>query len=124
MMNNKNIELLDTLRDIGGDSLTAITLLTKISSKFDVQLYIKDIMSNKTIKEISDQIIENKEKGISKIKIEKATKQELYPLSSAQKRMYYNSKMIGEDNIVYNIPGGILVDEILDKIFGSFCIGK
>ena len=60
-------------------------------------------------------IIKNKEKGISKIKIEKVPKQELYPLSSAQKRMYYNSKMIGEENIVYNIPGGVLVDEILDE---------
>ena len=115
IMNNTNIELSDTLIDIGGDSLTAITLLTKISSKFDVQLYIKDIMSNKTIKEISDLIKENKEKGISKIKIGKAPKQELYPLSSAQKRMYYNSKMIGENNIVYNISGGVLVDDILDK---------
>ncbi|MBQ2835741.1 MAG: amino acid adenylation domain-containing protein [Clostridia bacterium] len=115
MMSNKNIDLSDTLIDIGGDSLTAITLLTKISSKFDVQLYIKDIMSNKTIKEISDLITQNKEKGTSKIKIEKAPKQDVYPLSSAQKRMYYNSKMIGEDNIVYNISGGILVDDILDK---------
>ena len=39
----------------------------------------------------------------------------MYELSSAQKRIYYNSKMIGEDNTVYNMPGGIIVDEILDK---------
>ena len=67
-----NISLNDTLISIGGDSLTAITLLTKISSKFDVQLFIKDIMSNKTIKEISDIISANKQKGYTKIKIEKA----------------------------------------------------
>ena len=51
---------------------------------------------------------------MSKIKIEKAPIQEFYPLSSAQRRIYYNCKMIGEDNTVYNMPGGILVDEILD----------
>ena len=115
MMHIENISLSDSLLDIGGDSLTAITLLTKISSKFNVQLYIKDIMSNKTIKDISDLIRENQTKGVSKIKIERVPEQEAYPLSSAQKRIYYNSKMIGEDNTVYNMPGGIIVDEILDK---------
>ena len=48
----------------------------------------------------------------AKVKIEKAPEQENYVLSSAQKRIYYNSKMIGENNIVYNIPGGIIVDKI------------
>ena len=115
MMHSSNVSLSDTLLDLGGDSLTAITLSTKISSKFNVQVYIKDIMSNKNLKEISDIIRENQAKGFAKIKIEKAPEQEVYPLSSAQKRIYYNSKMIGEDNTVYNIPGGILVDEILDK---------
>ena len=111
----ENVSLSDTLLDLGGDSLTAITLLTKISSKFNVQIYIKDIMSNKTLEEISDLITENKENGMSKIKIEKAIEQTEYPLSSAQKRIYYNSKMIGKNNTVYNMTGGIMFDEILEK---------
>jgi len=115
IMHIENVNLLDTLLDLGGDSLTAITLATKISSKFNIQINIKDIMANKTIKEISDIIIENQEKGCVKAKIEKVQEQETYPLSSAQKRIYYNSKMIGNKHIVYNLPGGILVDEILDE---------
>ena len=114
MLNIDNINLSDTLLELGGDSLTAITLTTKISSRFDVQLNLKDIMSNKTLKEISDIIMERQSKGCTKIKIEKALEQEYYPLSSAQKRIYYNSKMIGEENLVYNMPGGILVNEILN----------
>lgn len=115
MLNIENISLSDTLIDLGGDSLTAITLLTKISSKFDVQIFIKDIMSNKTIKEISDCISESKQKGFTKIKIGKAPEQESYPLSSAQKRIYYNSKMIGDNSLVYNMSGGIIVEDILEK---------
>lgn len=114
MMHIENVSLSDTLLDLGGDSLTAITLSTKITSKFNVPVYIKEIMSNRTIKEISDLIRENQAKGIKKIKIEKAPEQETYPLSSAQTRIYYNSKMIGEQNLVYNTPGGLIVDEILD----------
>ena len=115
MMHIEKVSLTDTLLDLGGDSLTAITLSTKISSKFDIQIYIKDIMSNKTLKEISDLIRENQTKGFAKIKIEKVPEYGRYPLSSAQKRIYYNSKMIGDKNTVYNMPGAILVDEILEK---------
>ena len=115
MLRIEQISLTDKLLDLGGDSLTAISLATKISSKFNVQVDIKDIMSNKTIKDISDKIRENQAKGFAKIKIEKVPEQETYPLSSAQKRIYYNSKMIGEENLVYNMPGGIIVEEILDK---------
>ena len=72
-------------------------------------------MSGFTVKDISDFIKNNAAKGSTKNKIEKVAKQDVYPLSSAQKRIYYNSKMIGEENLVYNMPGGIMVDEILDK---------
>ena len=114
MLQVDKVGINNTLLEIGGDSLTAITLTTKVLSKFNVQLNIKDILSNYTIKDMSDYIAENQTKDISKIKIERIKEQDYYPLSSAQKRIYYNCKMIGEDNIVYNMPGGITVDEVLD----------
>ena len=115
MLGIQQISMEDTLLDLGGDSLTAITLSTKILSKYNVQINIKDLLLNYTVKDISDYIKENQEKGAAKIKIEKTPKQETYPLSSAQKRIYYNSKMIDDKNLVYNMPGGIMVDEILDQ---------
>ena len=115
MLRVEQISLTDKILDLGGDSLTAITLSTKILSKYNVQINIKDLILNYTIKDMSDYIRENQEKGFTKIKIEKASEQESYPLSSAQKRIYYNSKMIGDENLVYNMPGGIMVDEILDS---------
>ena len=115
MLRVENISIEDSLLELGGDSLTAITLSTKILSKYDVQVSIKDILTKYKIKDISDYISENKSKGNEKIKIKKAPIQELYPLSTAQKRIYYNSKMIGEENIVYNLSGAILVEDILDK---------
>ena len=114
MLQVDKIGINNTLLELGGDSLTAITLTTKVLSKFNVQLNIKDILSNYTIKDMSDYIAENQTKDISKIKIEKVPIQDTYPLSSAQKRIYYSVKMIGEDNIVYNMPGAVLVEKILD----------
>ena len=115
MLQVDKVGINNTLIELGGDSLTAITLSTKILSKFNVQLNIKDILSNYTIKDMSDYITKNKTEDISKIKIEKAPIQETYPLSSAQKRIYYNVKMIGEENVVYNISWAMLADEILDR---------
>lgn len=115
MLQVEKVGINNTLLELGGDSLTAITLSTKILSKFDVQMNIKDILSNYKIKDMSDYIEKNKTKDISKIKIEKAPIQDTYPLSSAQKRIYYNVKMIGEENVVYNISWAMLADEILDR---------
>ena len=114
MLQIDKVSINDTLLQLGGDSLTAITLSTKIVSEYNVQINIKDILSNYTIKDISDYIEKNKSKDVSNVKIEKAPVQKTYPLSSAQKRIYYNSKMIGENNVVYNTPGGIIIDEILN----------
>lgn len=115
MLQVDKIGINNTLLELGGDSLTAITLTTKVLSKFNVQLNIKDILSNYTIKDMSDYIVENQTKDISKVKIEKVPIQDTYPLSSAQKRIYYNVKMIGEENVVYNISWAMLADEILDR---------
>ena len=114
MLHISKVSIEDTLLDLGGDSLTAITLSTKIMSTFNVQINIKDILSNHTIEDMSDYIQKNQTKDMSKIKIERIKEEESYQLSSAQKRIYYNAKMIGNDNIVYNMPGGIIADEILE----------
>ena len=113
MLNYEDISINDTLLDLGGDSLTGITLSTKILSKYNVQINIKDILSNFTIKNMSDYILKNKNES-KEIKIPRIEQREFYPLSSAQKRIYYNSKMISEENTVYNMPGAILIDGILD----------
>ena len=115
MLHVSKVSIEDTLLDLGGDSLTAITLSTKILSRFNVQMNIKDLLSNYTIKDMADYIENNQKHDISKIRIERVKEQETYPLSSAQKRIYYNSKMIGEDNVVYNISWAMLADEILDR---------
>lgn len=54
---------------------------------------------------MSDYIQENQSKYGKRVKIERIKEQPTYPLSSAQKRIYYNAKMIGNDNVVYKHAG-------------------
>lgn len=99
--------------ELGGDSLIAINLCAKIYSEFNVQFSVKDILENPTIKDLSD-LIANSENLSNTIKLTKADKSNYYPLSSAQKRIYYSTKKISENNLVYNVSGALLVDSLLD----------
>ncbi len=115
VLKEEKISILDTLTDLGADSLNAITISIKILSKYKVQVNIKNLLSNYTIKDISDYIEKNGDKKVDKLKIAKAPEKEDYPMSSAQKRIYYNCKLIGENNTVYNMPGAIIIPERVNK---------
>ena len=110
-----NIDISNSLLELGGDSLTAINLSSKIRDVFGVDVYVKDIIAKNSLADLSDYISSLSVSNKKSFEILPAENSEFYPLSSAQKRIYYASKMIGDDNIVYNIPGAILVNSILDK---------
>lgn len=113
VLDEKNVGINKSFFEVGGDSLAAITMSELVYEKYHVKIQVKDILNNLTIKDLSN-LIKNSNVSDS-IDIKKASSSEFYPLSSAQKRIYYTSKMIGDKNVVYNIPGAILVDSILDK---------
>lgn len=107
---------------IGGDSLLAIKMSAKILDVFHVDISVKDIFKTPVFSDLLQLIMINKENTSTRIKIAKTEK--CYPLSFAQKRIYYTNSLIGEQNIVYNLPGGLLVKEVLDakKVEQSFNI--
>ncbi|MBO4815916.1 MAG: amino acid adenylation domain-containing protein [Clostridia bacterium] len=113
VLNINNISIEDSFFEIGGDSLSAINLCTKIESKFNVQIFVKDVMDNSVIKDLSDYI-SSKNTDLSKQQISKVRKATSYPVSSAQKRIYYASSIAGEDSVLYNICGGLILDSIPD----------
>lgn len=106
------ISISDSFFEIGGDSLTAITLCSRVYKNFNIEISVKEIMENSIISELSD-LISNKNVSDSLI-LSKAEKQDFYPVSFAQKRIYYSTKMISEKNIVYNLSGGFIVGKVLD----------
>ena len=110
-----NVSMSDSFFELGGDSLTAINISETISKELNVEVSVKDILDKNIIMNLSDYISGLSNTDKSSFKILPAEESEFYPLSSAQKRIYYASKMIGDDNIVYNVPGAILVNSILDK---------
>ena len=108
----ENISIEDNLFDIGIDSLSAINLSLSISKELNIQLTVRDIFEHPIIKDLSDYIetLSNKR---SIIAIPKAEIQKYYSLSSAQKRIYYSANL-DKESTLYNIAGGIIIDELLD----------
>lgn len=116
-----NLSIDDNFFELGGDSLSAINLCVQIQEKMNVQLFIKDIINNPTIRALSDTI--NKSNKIfKKNQIKKISNQDYYETSSAQKRIFFATKLAGDDSIIYNTPGGIILDGIIDANKLEYCI--
>ena len=121
VLNLEGISTTDDFFDLGGDSLAAINVATKINDKLNAQISIKNIFDNPNIAQLSEFLED--EKTQNKIeKIEKVVKREYYPTSSAQKRMYYATLADGKDSILYNISGGLILEQKpnIKKINDSF----
>lgn len=107
-----NISIKDSFFGIGGDSLNAITLCTHLSSILSVSISVKDVFDNPVIENLSDVIASKSGNDLNKT-IPKSENKAFYPLSSAQKRIYYANAVTGNNSIVYNVSGGILFKNIL-----------
>lgn len=114
ILNSDSISIDDNILELGIDSLSAITLVALLTKKYDIQISVKDILDNNATIEDLANIIKNSDKVIN-TSIPKVKKSDFYPLSSAQKRIYYACKMIGDKNIVYNISGKIKFNQHLDS---------
>ena len=108
MLHLDNISIGDSFFGIGGDSLNAITLCTHLSDRLKTSISVKDIFDNPIIKDLSDFISNIDLSEEIPQTIFKAESAKFYPLSSAQKRIYYANTLSGDKNIVYNVSGGIL----------------
>ena len=108
----EKISVTSNFFELGGDSLCSLRLISDIYTKFSVKLAVKDIFACSTIKKLAEYIdAQTKIETDTEQKIEKTPTKSFYPLSSAQKRIYYTTKIEGENSITYNMPGGILFNK-------------
>lgn len=100
--------------ELGGDSLIAIKIITKLSTDYKIDIRMKDIFDFPTISLLSEFIdaSDSKEKTLNKT-LKKAKIQTSYPASSAQKRIFYTMQT-DPSSVVYNMPGGILFNNLPD----------
>ncbi|WP_147239340.1 non-ribosomal peptide synthetase, partial [Tenacibaculum sp. E3R01] len=105
--------------ELGGASLKMIFLINNIKNEFGVDVPLKEILVNPTIKQICKLIKESETVNYSSIT--PVNNREYYPLSSTQKRMFYEYEY-DKESIAYNAPVFLTVKGFLDvhKLEGAF----
>lgn len=100
ILNINKISIDDSFFDLGGDSLTAITLCSKIYNEFNIQLSIKDILENPIIKDLSD-VISSKDLHNKNCPLKKAEIKDIYQASFAQKESFTQHKLSLVETMLY-----------------------
>ncbi|XLS30266.1 amino acid adenylation domain-containing protein [Flavobacteriaceae bacterium M23B6Z8] len=100
--------------DYGGDSLSMVFLKNSLFHEFAIKISLKDIISKPTIAHLARLINKGQAFEHKELKIPVVEKQDYYPLSPSQKRMYYLSQF-DSDTIAYNMPQATVLKGALDK---------
>ena len=97
--------------ELGGHSLKAMVILAKIHKELNADMPLREIFRLPTIKLQAEYIVNSEQREYQAIK--PVGKRELYPVSSAQRRLYVLNSVEG-DNIAYNIPEIMIIEGQLD----------
>jgi acyl carrier protein len=97
----------DNFFSLGGHSLKATILTSKVHKVFDVKLPLLEIFKTPTVKKLARYIKDTGQEAY--VSIKPVEQKEYYPLSSAQKRLYVLQQMQPQDtfyNMLHVIPLG------------------
>ena len=111
MLELDSFSLSEDIFSLGMDSINTLNLSIKIESIFNKEITSQQILHCSSIVDLAKMIDSSKEICNEKIEAKPIDYNKSYPLSSAQKRIYYASKMESENNILYNMPGCIILDK-------------
>ena len=101
-LNTHSISIEDDFFKLGGNSIIAIKLSSRIAKKFNKKIHIADIFSRHTIRALGKFIDESKDKGVVITPIN-VSKPEDQLLSFAQERLWFIESYEGGTS-AYNIP--------------------
>ncbi len=109
ILNGEKISILDNFFDIGGDSLKAIELTSKLESK-GYEIQVKTIFDCETIQDLAKQLMK---KEFETTKVEYGS---VIPATPAQMRVY-TAQSMNADSTLYNIPYVFKVESLdVDKL--------
>lgn len=117
LLNADQISRTDDFFDLGGDSLIAIQLLTKMETAFDVVITIKDIMEHSELEQLAS-FIDNAEISTAKIQPTGMMQYTLLP----QQMAIYTACSKEKDSVAYNMPTRIVLPKEIDREKLASCL--
>ncbi|GGF89962.1 hypothetical protein GCM10010912_38930 [Paenibacillus albidus] len=111
ILNVRWIGLDDDFFSLGGNSLKATIMLSKVLKKIDKKIQIGQLFKYSTVRELSRYIRDEAREQFIPITV--VDQKEYYSASPAQKRIYILEQM-HEMNLVHNIPGKLEIEGHLE----------
>ena len=102
----------DDFFHLGGHSLKATLLASQVSKMFNVEFPLTAVFTGPTVREMGD-VVRGSRRSIYE-EIKPVEKRDYYPLSSAQKRLFF-LEQLENIGVSYNIPAVLKVEGELDK---------
>ncbi|MCY8308650.1 amino acid adenylation domain-containing protein [Bacillus vallismortis] len=112
VLNKQRIGIRDDFFQLGGHSLKAAVLVSRIHKKFHVELPLSEVFSHPTIESMAVKLMSLKEHAFNQI--EPADQRDVYPLSYSQKRIYALHQL-ADDSTGYNMPAVLELHGNLDR---------
>ncbi|RXK31107.1 non-ribosomal peptide synthetase, partial [Bacillus velezensis] len=112
VLKNGPVGIRDHFFERGGHSLKATALVSRIAKEFGVQVPLQDIFARPMVEELASVIQDLEESPYEAI--QPAQKQDTYPVSSAQKRMYV-LQQLEDGGVGYNMPAVLELTGPLDR---------
>ncbi|MGB3639410.1 MAG: amino acid adenylation domain-containing protein, partial [Rivularia sp. (in: cyanobacteria)] len=105
----------DVFLELGGHSLTAIQILSRINYHFKIQLSVEILFKCSTIKELAKHItqLDQNQPGISTPPIQRITETKNLPLSFGQKGIWFLAQL-HPDEPIYNETISIHINEAIN----------
>lgn len=108
------IGIMDSLFELGGNSLKATQIIARIHQQFEVAIKIGDLFKDPTIQGL-EGLVGNTEKNSTAITTT-AVKGDKYPVSFAQRRLWV-IEQFADAGGVYNMPFSFTVHDLDRKVF-------
>ena len=110
---NNNISITDDFFEIGGHSIKATYLVSMIHKELGIKIRISNVFETRTIVKLAKTIETLNETTFTEIL--PIPKQESYPTSSSQRRLWTVSQF-EEATIAYNVSGTYILNGNLDRL--------
>ncbi|MFH0993937.1 MAG: amino acid adenylation domain-containing protein [Pseudomonadota bacterium] len=111
MLHLKKVGVNSPFFQIGGHSLTATRVLSRIYRELGVEISLRDFFANQTIRGLAALLREPSGSGFTRIT--PLERQPDYAVSPSQKRLWILDRM-EEGSVAYSLPGLFMVDGDLD----------
>ncbi|TRX53346.1 amino acid adenylation domain-containing protein, partial [Fulvivirga sp. M361] len=118
-LDREQISVTRSFFELGGHSLRAITMINSIRSEFSLDVPLMSVFEHQDIRSLGSYMSTLQEKQYQAIL--PAPSQAYYPLSSAQKRLYFLHRF-DPSSLAYNMPEVVVLEGELDisRLKGAF----